>query len=240
MPSKMFEVDGKRVVTFNPITGCHHNCTYCYARRLAETRLKKTIQYAVPFDMPHIARSKLDKSIGRNKIVFVGSMGDMWGDWIPLKDQNAVLAWCRRQHDSNTFYFLTKNPSGYKRFLEEYPGYCDDHNFVWGATIETTMPRWRYEKISKAPEPFDRSLVMQVLPVKRKFISIEPIMELDLSLMYDWVDEISPEFIYTGYDNHRSNLPDLSLPDFKELVEALQKITEVRLKNTRGLKFDDQ
>jgi DNA repair photolyase len=26
--------------TWNPITGCLHNCSYCYAKVLAETRLK--------------------------------------------------------------------------------------------------------------------------------------------------------------------------------------------------------
>ncbi|KKK91159.1 hypothetical protein LCGC14_2715740, partial [marine sediment metagenome] len=33
--------DGTQGYTWNPITGCLNGCDYCYARRLANTRLKE-------------------------------------------------------------------------------------------------------------------------------------------------------------------------------------------------------
>ncbi len=33
--------DGSPGMSWNPITGCLNNCPYCYARKLANTRLKE-------------------------------------------------------------------------------------------------------------------------------------------------------------------------------------------------------
>ena len=34
---------------WNPVTGCRHNCVYCWAKLLAETRLKNLPRYAEGF-----------------------------------------------------------------------------------------------------------------------------------------------------------------------------------------------
>jgi len=39
---KMFDAIDK---TWNPVIGCLHNCCYCWAKRLVETRLKNTVKY---------------------------------------------------------------------------------------------------------------------------------------------------------------------------------------------------
>ena len=40
--NKMFTYQGKRLKTWNPFTGCNFNCSYCWARKLAEGKLKNS------------------------------------------------------------------------------------------------------------------------------------------------------------------------------------------------------
>jgi len=44
--------------------------------------------------------------------IFVGSMGDMFGEWVPIFWINKVFAACEEAHD-HTYLFLTKNPARY-------------------------------------------------------------------------------------------------------------------------------
>lgn len=44
--SRMFSVVSK---TWNPVTGCLHGCVYCWARRLAETKLRTARRYRMGF-----------------------------------------------------------------------------------------------------------------------------------------------------------------------------------------------
>ncbi len=43
---KMFNIVSR---TWNPVTGCLHFCRYCWARRLAETKLRNKRRYADGF-----------------------------------------------------------------------------------------------------------------------------------------------------------------------------------------------
>ena len=107
---------------------------------------------------------------GRN--IFVCSMADLFGDWVPDKWIQEVFAACHNAPQHN-YLFLTKNP---KRYLQtDLP--LDD-NLWYGTSI------CRKDDIAKCRYlPFGR----------KKFVSIEPILE-DLELTdssvinyVDWV-----------------------------------------------------
>ena len=63
----MFDVITK---TWNPVIGCKHNCSYCWARNLAETRLAHMDKYKDGFK-PNIAEYELKKNFVSNMCLLV-------------------------------------------------------------------------------------------------------------------------------------------------------------------------
>lgn len=146
--------------TWNPMTGCLHGCTYCYARTVAETRTKAFPQGFKP--VFHEKRLDLPGKEKKPQTVFVGSMTDMMGDWWDNHDINAVIEACYLEKH-HTFLWLTKMPQRYADFV--WPDNC------WlGTTITAQADAdWRIPALLLTPE------------VKR-FLSIEPMLgPVDLS-----------------------------------------------------------
>lgn len=133
--------------TWNPVTGCFHECEYCYARRIAqrfggasethnnecchecqwETEADGTVHvldeplydpdmsrnapYPFEFD-PTFHRYRLDEPARWTKprTIFVCSMADLFGEWVPDEWIKAVFDACEKAL-WNRYIFLTKNPS---------------------------------------------------------------------------------------------------------------------------------
>lgn len=150
--------------TWNPVTGCLHGCPYCYARAVSK-RFGRSFA-------PQLHSNRLGAPAARKKpaIIFVGSMADLFGDWVDSVWIRAVLEVVRRcpQH---TFQFLTKNPER----LEEFNPWPKN---TWvGATTATE------EGYNRAA----RALPQVVAPVK--FISAEPLLFKPKKLHHciDWL-----------------------------------------------------
>lgn len=84
--------DGSRGYTWNPVTGCLHNCSYCY-----DFHLERLIE---------------PQKIKKPSTIFVCNMADLFGSWVPEEWIEKVIEACQpcRQH---TFLFCTKNPKRY-------------------------------------------------------------------------------------------------------------------------------
>ena len=112
--------------TWNPITGCYHGCSYCYARKIA-------MRFTGHFD-PILHWDRFDEPFRAKKParIFVGSMGDMWGDFIRASWINTVLDVIKAtpQHE---YMFLTKNPL---RYLGWFDGNRTLDNVLLGVTME--------------------------------------------------------------------------------------------------------
>lgn len=162
--------------TWNPVTGCHYHCKYCYARRIA-TRFFGGKQPCVdihildkPFTMegkatpypfgftPTFHRYRLDEPAQwkEPKNVFVCSMADLFGEWVPNRVIEEVFAACERA-PQHRYLFLTKNPDRYIR-LAQMDKLPQKNNMWYGTTVPTEDTQFFYA------EEFDN------------FISIEPIM----------------------------------------------------------------
>jgi len=114
--------DGTQGYTWNPITGCLNGCEYCYARKLANGRLRKRYlanknlarwheptlgEYGFsalsralsdPF-YPRFWKERIENfpRYGKSKGIFLCDMGELFGDWIPRWWQNAVFS-CSRNN----------------------------------------------------------------------------------------------------------------------------------------------
>lgn len=135
--------------TWNPVTGCHHGCDYCYARRISRRFctnehgkqglmspcagdcnacsimdgyefLGEKIRYnhgKAPYPygfMPTFHSHRLDEpaKLKNPSSIFVCSMGDLFGEWVPDKWIKEVLTACATT-PWHSYLFLTKNPDRY-------------------------------------------------------------------------------------------------------------------------------
>ena len=192
--SRMFQVGGKPMRTWNVHVGCHFDCIYCNARRTALTRLRNSPRYKDGFT-PHLVEKELSKKFDPGDFVFVGYMGD-----ISFASRSIIMNLCQRINEQPevNFLFCTKNPLIYAN-TNVWP-----ENLYLGATIETN----RDYNLTRAPAPLHRYEAMRALDHPKKFISIEPICDFHLRTLVAWMKEIGPEIIEIGADNYHNNLPE--------------------------------
>ena len=149
----VFNPDGTRPgYTWNPITGCLNGCSYCYARKLANGRLKQKYLanvYGLDND-PKISNAEFRKhaedpfyprfwterleDIKREPLpwfhrgkdlrkgIFVCDMGELFGDWIPQRWQDDIFG-IIKLHSQHRFYLLTKQPQNLVKF-SPFPENC--------------------------------------------------------------------------------------------------------------------
>ena len=139
-------------MSWNPVTGCLHGCPYCYARRTAERfRGTETLDAMVELKTPAVFDGKKQpypygfaptfhryrlgeperKTQGRT--VFVCSMADLFGRWVPTEWIRDVLDACQRA-PQHRYLFLTKNPARYLE-LEHLALLPHAPNFWYGSTV---------------------------------------------------------------------------------------------------------
>jgi len=117
--SRMFSFITK---TWNPVVGCQHFCSYCWARKLAKGKLRNTKRYADGFK-PKLIEKEIYRRFNPRDFVFVCDMGDLFGDWVPdnwiLKVFEAI-----EYNAKSQFLLLTKNPKRYLEFEQDIPFNC--------------------------------------------------------------------------------------------------------------------
>jgi len=153
--------------TWNPIVGCKYGCYYCYAEAMNK-RFKWIEDWRSPQFFPE--RLAEPQRWRKPQKVFVGSISDVFGEWVPKSWIDPILQ-TARDLPRHTFYFLTKNPERYKEC--EFPSNC------WlGTTVEHIDNSWRVDCLTKCGLN------------NIKFISFEPLLSdmsgIDLAGI-DWI-----------------------------------------------------
>ena len=197
--------------TWNPIKGkcSSHDCVYCYMKMFPQKPIR-------------LDEKELRDNLGQDNIIFVGSSTDMFAKDVPKEWISQVLKQCRN-FEGNTYLFQTKNPSRFWDFSGEYP-----RNTIFGTTLETNRD---IKDISHAPSIRARVSNMQQGFMKRKMITIEPILDFDLEPFVQMIKDVNPEWVNIGADSKNHNLPEPNREKVEKLIEELKKFTEVRTKH---------
>ena len=204
----MFTFNGKRMVTWNLFTGCNFYCSYCWARKLAEGKLKRS--YPNGF-IPTTHPDRFNRHFKPDDFVFPVSMGDI--AFAPFLILNTIIE-CAKRHPATKFVLCSKDPVRYRQ-AAFYPP-----NIYLGTTLETTEDF----AVSYAPSVKERYHEMMKLYHQHKFISIEPIMNFDLKQFVWWIEDIKPEIIEVGADNYHNNLPEPEPYKVNALLAYLKQI----------------
>jgi protein gp37 len=168
--------------TWNPVTGCKHGCQYCYARDIANRYSDAFPEGFEPTFHPERLgapeNTKIPLSIDHgNRNVFVCSMADLFGEWVPQEWIDQIIESCTKAPEW-TFIFLTKNP---KRLVGiEWP-----ENAWVGTTVDCQV------RVDDAVSVFYKLNQHKFRPVVT-FLSCEPLNEeLDFGERdlnnFDWV-----------------------------------------------------
>jgi protein gp37 len=186
---------------------CQHMCRYCY---VDNPRFGRPERYKGEL---RLVEKEFSVKYGIGKTIFIENMNDLFADNVSIEFIDRVLAHCR-EWPNNTYVFQTKNPMRYVSVpLENWP-----QNKLIGATIETNRD---IVTISKAPPAEERAYAMKLI-AGRKFLTIEPIMAFDLSVMVNWIIKIKPEFVNIGADSKRNKLDEPSWAEVQALIKAIK------------------
>lgn len=181
--------------TWNPISGCYHGCEYCYAREMTKRfgkNLPDLSDFAIKNKGLHLLDNRIDSTPypfgfeptfhaylldkyankkGRN--IFVCSMADLFGSWVPDSWIEEVFKACEKAPQHN-YLFLTKNPKRYGELRAK--GIMRHSENMWYGYSMT-----------------NNSFIIPYVREKNVFVSIEPILEeihipySDLGGCIDWV-----------------------------------------------------
>lgn len=165
--------------TWNPVTGCFHNCDYCYARDIAhrfyETKFEPTFHPERLLAPAHTKVPKDAETDVRCRNVFTCSMADLFGKWVPEEWIMQVFQSVIDNPQWN-FLFLTKFPQRLQEINDKLNGFPDN---AWvGTTVD------EQQRVKVAEKAFSN------IQAKVKWLSCEPLLQrltFNSLEMFDWV-----------------------------------------------------
>lgn len=186
--------------SWNPVTGCKHDCVYCYARDIANRFFPEKFEPTFhPERLTAPANTKVPAAAVDNQAlrnVFVCSMADLFGAWVPEEWIQAVLDACEAAPQWN-FLFLTKNPERLAEFV--FPV-----NSWVGTTVDTQA----------RAGPAQKALARVNPGVGATFVSCEPLREEVI-----FPDPIAFDWLIVGGQSSSSKCPEFQ-PEW-DWVEGL-------------------
>lgn len=180
--------------TWNPVGGCKHGCRWtmpdgteaiCYAEAVAEGVARAA--YPDGFEHHYWNPKKLNEPLGLKTParIFMDSMSDLMGHWVPDEQILQVLDICR-QTSQHTYQLLTKNAPRLRQF--SFP------DNVW---VGVSMPPTQMfgKRLSEQQQRAYMGRALQVLSgtdVRVRWMSLEP-------LSFDVADILAKEGCPIGW-----------------------------------------
>jgi protein gp37 len=182
--NKQRKTDGGRGIewtdyTWNPVRGCKHQCRWempdgsiaeCYAETVAERVAQKVYDQGFEHHYwnPHVLGEPL--KVQTPARIFLDSMSDLMGAWVPVDEIRQVLDICRQAH-WHTFQLLTKNAPRLLEFKDQLPanvwvGVSAPPSFMFGKRLS------HEQQTRMVTRQLD---VLRQLAVPVRWMSIEPL-----------------------------------------------------------------
>lgn len=173
--------------TWNPVTGCvkvSPGCKHCYAETFAERFRGVTM----PNGKPHVFQNGFDPELRpdrltqperwrESRMVFVNSMSDLFGEFVPEPYVHKVFR-VMRTVDRHTYQVLTKRAERMRAWTQGQSWLEEAHHIWLGVSVEDR--RYGLPRID----------VLREASAGVRFLSIEPLLEdlgrIDLAGI-DWV-----------------------------------------------------
>lgn len=129
-----------------------------------------------PYDfIPTFHRYRLNDYIGKKgRNIFVCSMADLFGKWVPDEWIKEVFDACEKAPQHN-YLFLTKNPGRYERVIEaNFKKVTDGNadNFWFGTTVTNDA-----DLLNRGADLFVSTVMNYDKGRFKRFLSIEPLLE---------------------------------------------------------------
>ncbi|MDD5510428.1 MAG: DUF5131 family protein [Dehalococcoidales bacterium] len=240
--------DGTPGFTVSPKTGCLNGCPYCYARKLANGRLKS--RYLAN---PNIATPKVNYSGSGDDF----TPGDMMDDVLKLSEAKCEAygnpfypRWCpskleqirRRKKPAGIFLDDMSDwaadywPEDWTRAEIETIKACPQHRFYLLTKQYKNLHKWAYPDnvwvgaTTTCYSQFWTALPeLRVIPAKVKFLSIEPFLERITSVpgpdplggLGNWLKESGISWVILGCQTKPVKLPERAWVD--EIITACDK-----------------
>lgn len=197
--------------TWNPVRGnCSYGCRYCYVKRWGEPK---------PL---HLDEKELRTDLGQDNYIFVCSGCDLFNPEVPQDWIDQVIAHAHEYHEGNRYLWHTKNPGHARDFQNQFIVGRD----MLCVTIESNR---EYPAITGAPPAWVRFDDLRHWK-KPLMITIEPVMDFDITDFAMKLVQANPVQINIGADSGRNNLPEPSAEKLKLLIDHLATHTRVHVK----------
>ena len=225
--------------TWNPTGGCLHGCTWqmpdgsltqCYAKTIAE---RFTSGYPNGFEhhywRPHSLNAPL--KVKDKSGIFVGSMADLFGHWVPEEQIRQVLG-VMEKAKRHKFQTLSKFPIRLPEF-NPFPGN------VW---VGVSLPAGHLMSETGGARALSAYLRhMQNIDASIRFMSIEPLW-FDVAPVFDtWLETAGTlpfEWVIIGAASNGTNIYQPKEQWTSTLIELLDK-QRIPIFFKGNLKWDD-
>ena len=183
--------------TWNPVTGCDHGCGFCYAREIAKSQRMAAYypnQFEPTFHEYRLAApsntSRPESDDDRDGRVFVCSMADLFGKWVPDSWIKSVFDACI-ESPKWEYLFLTKWPARYSK-MPLIP------RAWYGASV---IQQSDVKRVESAMQQFASADVV-------RWVSLEPMLEPIVFSDLSWCN-----LVVIGSQTS-TNQPDGHVPEF--------------------------
>jgi len=199
--------------TWNPVTGCEHGCKFCYAREIANSSRMEDYypnKFEPTYHPYRLAAPKNtkrpDSKDERDGRVFVCSMADLFGKWVPDKWIRSVFDACLESPEWE-YLFLTKWPARYSKMPLLSRAW-------YGASV---IQQSDVARVEKAMQDFETDCI--------KWMSLEPMLEPIRFNDLTWCDLVVIGSQTSTHQPEIGHVPAFA-PEFDWIVDVVNQCRE--------------